>query len=122
MLGRLTSALYLRRLVSELHHIGEALTVQNTLLARLADHLAPVTPSTSRSQVQAETGVSFLDPIEQGLALDYIARTQRDTGHVPDDDEVLIYLADEKTTDLAARLTAREQEMERLADGRAWRS
>jgi hypothetical protein len=56
----------------------------------------------------ADTGPSFLDPIEQGIVEDYVARTQTDTGRAPTEDEVLAYLADEKTVSLHARLKERQ--------------
>src|SRR3989304_323580 len=49
----------------------------------------------------------------------YAERTVRDTGHQPTDDEILSYLADEKTRDLHTRLIERDREAERLPPGRA---
>jgi hypothetical protein len=121
MFRRLALGLLGRRLCAELAGIHQALDAQTQLLARLADHVAPATPSPDRAAVVADTGLSYLDAVEAELAADYVARTQRDTGHTPDDEEVLIYLADEKTTDLHARLTARAEELTRLAETRAWR-
>jgi len=120
MLRRFATALLFRRASRDLTDIAAALRVQNALLTRLADRFAPIDPPTERAEVREDTGVSHLDVNDALLALDYVARTQRDTGHVPDDDEVLIYLADEKTHDLHARLVARDGELERLREGRAW--
>ena len=118
MFRRLVSALLLRRVVSHLSGIETALTRQNDLLHRLADHFAPIAAVPDRESVKVDTGVSFLDSTDAGLALDYIERTLRDTGHTPDEEEILIYLADEKTHDLHQRLVAREAELERLSESR----
>lgn len=120
MFKRLAAALLLRRAARDLTDIAASLRQQNLLLARLADQLAPVDPRTSRPEVQAETGVSHLDANEAYLAQRFVERTQADTGHVPDDDEVLIYLADEKTHDLHQRLMARDADLERLRASREW--
>ena len=118
MFSRIASGLLLRRMLREFSRIADALEQQNGLLTRLADHLAPVEPVTDRGQVRADTGVSHLDVDEMWLAAGYVERTQRDTGHVPDDEEILTYLADEKTTDLHRRLAEREVELARLQEER----
>lgn len=120
MLRRLAAALLLRRLAKDLHALSEAVLAQNLLLTRLVDHLAPVDPVTTRGEVHADTGVSHLDSDEAARAFAYIARVQRDTGHTPDDDEVLVYLADEKTQDLHTRLASRDEELTRLREAREW--
>lgn len=120
MFRALASAFLLRRLARDLTDIAASLRAQNALLGRLTDRLAPVDPLTTRAEVQADTGVSHLDAHEAALALDYVARTARDTGHTPDDDEVLVYLADEKTQELHERLAAREAELTRLQESRQW--
>jgi hypothetical protein len=120
MFRRLAAALLFRRLARDLGAIAAALQDQNRLLTRLADRLAPADPPTERVEVRAETGVSHLDVNDAYLAQRFIERTQRDTGHIPDDDEVLIYLADEKTHDLHQRLAARDQDLERLRAAREW--
>lgn len=113
-LGRtLGLGLLARRVVRELAEVRAQLTRQNDLLERLADKFAPVTPQTDPRDVAATTGVDYLDATESMIALDYIARTETDTGHRPSDEEVLSYLADEKTVDLHARLIERERELER---------
>jgi hypothetical protein len=117
---RLAAALLYRRVSRDLSDIAASLRLQNVLLVRLVDRLAPADPTTERQEVRVDTGVSHLDVDEAGLAADYIARVQRDTGHVPDDEEVLIYLADEKTHDLQARLVARDVELQRLREAREW--
>jgi len=120
MLRRLATALLLRRLARDVARIGDALDAQNRLLARLADHLAPEAQPVQRAVVHEETGVSFLDDTEAAAALAYIEKTQRDTGHVPDEDEVLVHLADEKTQDLHQRLIERDEQLARLAQERRW--
>ena len=111
----LPSLFLLRRLIGELTGIREQLTLQTGLLVRLAAQIAPVPPVVDRAVVAEETGLSFVDPVDQALLLDYAHRTERDTGHSPTDDELVTYLADEKTLDLHTRLVARDRELERLA-------
>lgn len=108
----------IRRLVRELSGIREQLTRQTDLLARLADHVAPQLPTVDRETVAAETGLSFMDPVDMSLALSFSERLERDTGHPPTDEELVAYLADEKTVDLHARLIARDRELERAAQER----
>ena len=107
-----------RRVLRELAGVRAQLTRQNDLLERLAEHFAPTIPTTSPADIAATTGVDYLDPDELGIALDYRARTERDTGHRPSDEEVLSYLVDEKTVDLHARLIERERELERIGADR----
>lgn len=122
MFKRFATALLVRRLLRDLDRVAASLERQNALLLRLVDHLAPVDPADSRTraEVHADTGVSHLDATEAALAQAFILRTQRDTGHVPDDDEVLIYLADEKTHDLHQRLVQRDADLSRLREAREW--
>jgi hypothetical protein len=107
-----------RGLLRDLRGIRAALDQQNLLLARLADKFAPALPQTDRATVEAETGVDYVDAADQAIIQDYVNRTARDTGRPPNDDEILIYLADEKTRDLHTRLLARDQELDRLAQER----
>jgi mannitol-1-phosphate/altronate dehydrogenase len=120
MFSRLASALVLRRLTRDVTALADALQAQNALLARLVDRLAPATPAADRTTVRADTGVDHFDSLDGQLAEAYIEKTERDTGHTPDEDEVLIHLQDEKTIDLHTRLVAREGELERLRASRAW--
>jgi hypothetical protein len=120
MLRRLAAGLLLRRLTRELTRVALALDQQTALLARLVDRIAPVDPPANRPVVEQDTGVTFLDSVDMGLALDYIEKTQRDTGHVPDEDEILVHLADEKTQNLHQRLVERDAQLERLAAERRW--
>lgn len=116
MFRKLAGVWLLRRLLRELARMVAVQERQTELLGRLVDHLVP--PRPSRAVVHADTGVSHLDEVEAGLALAYVDRTRAATGHVPDDDEILLHLADEKTIDLHARLTAREAELTRLTEDR----
>lgn len=104
----------LRRGLKTLASIDQRLAEQNRLLARIADRFAPVPPAVVASEIGLHTSVDHLDPIEAALVDDYRERIRRDTGATPDDDQVLTYLADEKTTDLHSRLVARDQELDRL--------
>jgi|SRR5262245_6884986 len=119
MFRRLAAALYLRRLSRDLSRLVSAVESQTVFLGRLADRYAPIDPPTERATVHAETGVSYLDPVDAELAQAYTARTYQDTGHMPDDDEILIYLADEKTTDLHKRMIERAEQLARLAESRS---
>ena len=115
MFRRLAAALLLRRVSGDLHALRVAVEQQNVWLARLVERLAPSDPDTAPTEVAADTGVSFLDPTDSALAAAYSARVLQDTGHTPDDDEVLAYLADEKTHDLHARFLEREVVAMRIA-------
>jgi hypothetical protein len=113
-LRRIGLGLLGRRLARELTGIRSALDDQNRLLTRLADRFAPRPAAQSSEDIRTLTGVDHVDQVELGLVLDYIARTRATTGHEPTEDEILCYLADEKTTDLHARLTERAQETARM--------
>jgi hypothetical protein len=117
MLKALSSALLLRRLVKELGGIRVALESQGAALLRIAEKLDPTLPL-DKLTLRADTGVDHLDSNDAYLAQEYVARTHRDTGHIPDEDEILIYLADEKTVDLHKRLVEREDQLARLAAAR----
>jgi hypothetical protein len=106
----LGSAILLRRLVSELAGIRAQLTRQGDLIEswmQAAGVVIPAKLQTAAPEDLRETGASFLDPIEQALAEDYVARTQTDTGRAPSEEEILSYLADEKTVSMHARLKER---------------
>ena len=118
MLRKLTGLWILRRLARDVGRLADSLAVQNGLLERLVDHFAPLQTEPERVTLRQDTGLSHFDPVEATLAQDYIDRTYRQTGHLPDDEEVLVYLADEKTVDLHTRLIQREQELARLAESR----
>jgi hypothetical protein len=116
--NRLAGALLFRRLARSLDRLAEAIEGQQTLLLRLVDHLAPNPAPPERDVLRADTGLSYLDDEEAGQALAFIERTRAATGHTPDDEEVIIHLADEKTQNLAERLSVREAELARLAESR----
>jgi len=112
----------MRRAVRALDAIGGQLARQNDLLERVADALAPRVPVTDPRDVVTLTGVDHLDALELSLAETYAERTERETGHRPTEDEVLSYLADEKTIDLHTRLLQREREVDQiLADRQSQR-
>lgn len=117
-LWRVPSLLLLRTLLRELTAIRETMTRQTELLAQIADRFAPRDPQTDPEVVRAETGVDYIDPEDQALIQTFVARTVAATGHTPTDEEVLTYLADEKTRDLHQRLIDRAAEMDRLTRGR----
>lgn len=112
--GRLlTTGRLLRRGVQALETIAGQLQAQNQLLLRVADHWAPVPPAepVDRAERASPASVSFLDAEEQAQVLAYVARTIQDTGREPTDDEIVTFLADDKTQDLAIRLAARQAEI-----------
>lgn len=121
MFQRLAAAFLLRRVVHALDRLAENHDRQTALLARLVDHYAP-TPiaqsPTDRATIKADTGVSYVDADEVALADAFSERQRAHTGHTPDEDELLIYLGDERTRDLHERLATRDAELERLAEAR----
>ena len=109
-LRTLGSLLAYRHLVRSLDRIGSALDQQNRLLLRLADHLAPEMPVSAAP----EDSVSYTNEQDILLSLDYIERTRAQTGHTPSDEEVIAYLADERTQALQSRLNERGEMLTRL--------
>ncbi|SRR6266571_1342409 len=110
----------LRTLVHELAGIRQAEERQADALEHLVAH---VTGADQDGEVPEAIGalqtggvglgatppaVSYLDQVEAGLVADFIAQMQEATGHTPDEEEILTYLADEKTVDLHQRLRERE--------------
>ena len=112
----------MRAVVRELQEMRRQLARQTAALERVADRVAPSVPVTDTKEVAATTGVDHLDPTEMGMVLDYVARTETATGHRPSEEEILIYLADEKTVDLHARLRERERELDQLTADRRERA
>jgi hypothetical protein len=104
--------------VRELRRIRQALERQTTLLEQLAQTLAPRLPATDPATLQTDTGVDYVDPVQGGLVLDYIEKIRAATGHTPDEEEILIWLADERTQELQARLIERDLQVERLQASR----
>ena len=96
-LRQLSAGLLARRTLKALERIESHLAQQNRLLIRLADHFAPAFEETA---APASVGVDYLNTTEMGIILDYIDRTQQDTGRAPTEEEILRYLADEATTSL----------------------
>jgi hypothetical protein len=120
----ISGGLLARRLVRSLDRMAGALEQQNLLLARLADHfcppvVAPPQPKDLRAELSA---ISHLDVDEAYLAQEYIGKTERQTGYSPSEDEVLIYLADEKTQVLHERLQQRSADVTAIEDRRAGRT
>jgi len=110
----LRGGLLLRTIAKELGGIRLQLTRQTDLLERLATLYIPPQAETTAA-TSRETGVSYLDPVEAGLVMDYVERTTQDTGRAPSEDEILTFLADEKTVDLQTRIHDRAaRELERL--------
>lgn len=107
-LGWLARPLTLRRLVRAMETIADQQRQQTQLLARIAQRMAPQDPQTDPQIVTRETGNSYLDPTEQALALAYVER-MRASGQEPTDEDVVEYLADEKTRDLQQRLAERDR-------------
>jgi hypothetical protein len=122
MFKQLATALLLRRVSRDLASIANSCARTNDLLARLVDRFAPpltIEPSPAdRATLRTETGVSHVDQDDVALAEYFVARTQASTGHTPDEEEVLIYLADEKTRDLGERLATRDEDLRRLMETR----
>jgi hypothetical protein len=117
----------LRAAVRELVGIRRELERQTQAMERLVAQFAPETKIPVGSKVDStavgelvDTGVSFLDPLEAAIVEDYVEKVQHDLGRSPDADEVITYLADEKTQSLHERLKARAAEhrlrWERLQD------
>jgi hypothetical protein len=121
-LKRLAVGLLARRMAGALDRVATALDAQTALLERLTERFAPTFPveprGEARKALRADTGVDFHDPLDTELTEAFIARQERDTGHTPDEEELAIYLADEKTVDLHSRLAQRDQELARLMERR----
>lgn len=106
----LGGGLLLRTIAKELAGIRVQLTRQADALERLADAHAPKMERAT-ADVLADTGLSYLDANDMMLALDFIRQVEHDQGIAPTEEEVLAYLADEKTIDLHTRLKQRDQEI-----------
>ena len=114
----LGGGLLLRTIAKELAGIRQQLTRQADALERLADAHAPRMDRATPAEL-ADTGLSYLDANDMMLALDFIRQVERDQGIAPSEEEVLAYLADEKTIDLHTRLRQRDQDiLERLQSNR----
>ena len=107
-----------RAVVRELQEMRRQMARQTAALERVAERFAPSVPVVDAREVAATTGVDHLDVAEMGLVLDYITKTEAATGHRPSEEEILIYLADEKTVDLHARLREREREVDQMVANR----
>lgn len=98
VLRTLQNGLLLRRVLRTLAGLETRLDEQNKLLARLADHLAPVPPPAE--DLAHQTSVDFLNQVEKGEVEDYVIKTMLSTGKVPTEEEILQHLADEATESL----------------------
>lgn len=107
-----------RGLIKELRRIGDGLEAQNRLLARLADEFAPETPKADLAVTSRDSGIDYLDPVEAALVTEYVDRCTAELGHVPTEEQILRYLADQKTTSLQARLSLRDEDLARLSSTR----
>lgn len=96
LLRSLATGLLHRRTLRALERIETHLATQNTLLTRIADHFAPVYDVSEAPR----HSVDHLNPREAVQVLDFVARTERDTGRTPSDEEILQYLADHATAEL----------------------
>lgn len=108
----ISGAFLLRSVVKELRGIREQLTRQTDLLEEWSLKMgvvpASVIAANATDQALDDSGVSFVDAVEQQIAAEYVQRVQTENGRQPTDEEILRYLADEKTLDLHARLTERQ--------------
>lgn len=111
----------MRRAVRALESIGVSLQRQNQLLERLADEFAPIEEIHEQRDLRATTGVDHLDATELALVDEFVARTEREQGYSPTEDEILTHLADERTIDLQTRLKDREREVNELVSQRGRR-
>ena len=102
----------LRRLVRDLGSLRTEVARLADGVERIADRLAP-RPPPDRRPSSTDAAVSHLDVEELALAQAYIDRVEREQAYTPSEEEVLTYLADEKTVELHARLRARAAEIGR---------
>ncbi len=112
-LFRRPAVLLVRVVARELTGIRQQLAIQNTLLSRLADRIAPILPEADLKTVAAQTGVDYDDAADQFLIQEFVAQHYNATGYQPTDEEILEYLADEKTRDLHTRLIERDRALKR---------
>lgn len=105
----LARVLLLRQGVRTLETIATQMRRQTALLETIAAHLLPATPSPTVARDLVDTGVSYHDPLEAALIEAYSEKVSREMGRAPSEEEILSYLADEKTLSLHARLKEREQ-------------
>lgn len=94
---------------------------QNVLLTRIADYLAPVEPLRDPRELKGTTGIDHLDATELALVDQFVARTETEQGYTPTEEEILSFLADERTIDLHVRLREREAEVNRAVSQRSAR-
>lgn len=95
-LKSMTAGLLLRNSYRELKALRAAVEAQNVLLTRVCNHLLPV-PAAPDSSDADSGAVDHLDPFELGLALEYEAKMRQSVGRDPTDEEIIAFLAEEKT-------------------------
>ena len=97
-----------RRALRSLDRIATALDRQTILLARLADHVAPLQPpEPDPDDLRRAHSVDSIDLPELLLVQAYSEKMRNQTGHEPSDEEILQFLADESTQALHSRMTER---------------
>lgn len=89
MFRLLRSVAQTRRTIKLLDRLTQAAEQQNVLLARLADHFAPLISS---SDDLVSTGASFVRNSEQADILAFIDRFMTAKGTEPTEEEILDYL------------------------------
>lgn len=119
-LRSLTAGLAYRGLQRRLDKLIEAQQEHNALLLRLVDRFAPsielppAVQAAPRDQVRltpSDRGdISHLDPDEMQAAQAFIDKWGRANGYAPSDEEVMGYLAENHTRELAKSLNESRQD------------
>jgi len=107
--------------VRAIESLSSQLARQTAVLERLADTWAPSTPVVDQRVIKATTGIDHLDATELALVDQFVARSENEQGHTPTEEEILVYLADERTIDLHTRLREREVEVQQILSQRSGR-
>ena len=94
----MTAGLLLRNSYRELKALRHAVEAQNALLTKVYDRVfqPDLVPTTAPDSSDLGT-VDHLDPFELGLALEYEAKMRQSVGRDPTDEEIIAFLAEEKT-------------------------
>lgn len=120
----LGTGLLLRGLIAELRALRQEVHRQGDALERLATQFAPAElPPLQATGEQPLESITYVDPVEMALVEDYIQKVELEMGQPPSEEQILDYLADEKTVELHARLKERadvwQERFQRKAEGRA---
>jgi hypothetical protein len=102
-----------RSLVRELKGLRLSIEAQNALLTRLADHFAPPTEAATPVDERA-VSVDHLNEVEMGLVLAYVERFRADFGQSPTEEDIVAYLAEDRTVALQQALSERSDLLHRL--------